>query len=101
MPEVNLSKGMRQLLESRDVVYWSDGARGVQRTTIAAIVNGEIITKETLSAAAGLSQIFQVVFTKLPQGFGTALLSSPEGTSFLDRYQRNVFGQLINSCLLV
>jgi len=101
IPEVNLSKGMRQLLESRNVVYWSDGARWVQRTTITAIVNGEIITKETLSTPAGLNQIFQVVFTKLPQGFGTALLSSPEGTAFLDRYQRNVFGQLIDSRLLV
>jgi parvulin-like peptidyl-prolyl isomerase len=69
--------------------------------TIAARVNGEIITKETLSAAAGLNQIFQVVFTQLPQGFGTALLSSPEGTAFLDRYQRDVLDRLIDSRLLV
>lgn len=69
--------------------------------TIAALVNGEIITKEALSAAAGLNQIFQVVFTQLPQGFGAALLSSPEGTAFLDRYQRDVLVQLIDTRLLV
>ena len=69
--------------------------------TTAAVVNGETITKETLSAAVGLNQIFQVVFTQLPRGFGEALLSSPEGKAFLDRYQREVLDQLIDGRLLV
>ncbi len=69
--------------------------------TIAAVVNGETITKDTLTAAAALNQIFQVVFTQLPQSFGGALLSTPEGTAFLDRYQRDVLDQLIDSRLLV
>ena len=69
--------------------------------TIAAVVNGETITKDTLSAVAALNQIFEVVFTQLPQSFGQALLSTPEGTAFLDRYQRDVLDQLIDSRLLV
>ena len=69
--------------------------------TIAAVVNAETITEDTLSAVAALNQIFEVVFTQLPQSFGQALLSTPEGTTFLDRYQRDVLDQLIDSRLLV
>ena len=69
--------------------------------TIVAVVNGETITNDTLGAAAALNQIFQIVLTQLPRSFGEALLSTPEGTAFLDRYQRDVLGQLIDSRLLV
>lgn len=69
--------------------------------TIAALVNEEVITQAQLTAAAGLNKIFQVVFTQLPQNFGKILLSTPEGAAFLDRYQREVLEQMINSRLLV
>lgn len=72
-----------------------------QPASVAALVNGEVITKEALSAAVGLNQIFQVVFTQLPQNFGKVLLSTPEGTAFMDRYQREVLDQLINNRLLI
>jgi len=65
------------------------------------VVNAETITEDTLSAVAALNQIFEVVFTQFPQSFGQALLSTPEGTAFLDRYQRDVLDQLIDSRLLV
>jgi len=70
-------------------------------STIAAIVNGEQITMATLEGAAGISQIFQTVFSKLPQAFGQTLLSTPEGKAFLDRYQRDVLDQIVDSRLMV
>jgi len=70
-------------------------------STIAAIVNGEQITMATLEGAAGISQIFQTVFSKLPQAFGQTLLSTPEGKAFLDRYQRDVLDQIIDSRIMV
>lgn len=70
-------------------------------STIAAVVNGEQITTATLEGAAGISQIFQTVFSQLPQAFGQTLLSTPEGTAFLDRYQRDVLDQIIDSRIMV
>ena len=70
-------------------------------STIAAIVNGEQITMETLQGAAGISQIFQLVFSQLPQAFGQTLLTTDEGKAFLDRYQRDVLDQIIDSRLMV
>ena len=68
---------------------------------IAAVVNGEQITMETLEGAAGISQIFQTLFSQLPQAFGQTLLSTPEGKAFLDRYQRDVLDRIIDSRLMV
>ena len=84
---------------SQDTPAPADDRSGSE--TIAALVNGETITKDTLAAAAALNQIFQVVLTQLPKSFGEALLSTPEGTAFLDRYQMDVLNQLIDSRLLV
>jgi len=84
---------------SQDTLPLAEDQSGAE--TIAAVVNGETITKDTLSAVAAMNQIFQVVFAQLPQSFGEALLSTPEGTAFLDRYQRDVLDQLIDSRLLV
>jgi parvulin-like peptidyl-prolyl isomerase len=69
--------------------------------TVAAIVNGEEISMDTLNSAAGLSQIFQIVFQQLPQAFGQTLFTTPEGSAFLDRYQRDVLDQIVNTRLLV
>ena len=68
---------------------------------IAAIVNGEQITMTTLESAAAISQIFQTLFSQLPQAFGQTLLSTPEGKAFLDRYQRDVLDQIIDSRIMV
>ena len=72
-----------------------------QSVKIAAVVNGEQITTATLEGAAGISQIFQTIFSNLPQAFGQTLLSTPEGTAFLDRYQRDVLNQIIDSRIMV
>ena len=72
-----------------------------QPSTIAATVNGEQITTATLEGAASISQIFQVVFSQLPQAFGQTLLSTPEGTAFLDRYERDILDQIIDSRIMV
>ena len=72
-----------------------------QSVKLAAVVNGEQITMATLEGAAGISQIFQTVFSKLPQAFGQTLLSTPEGKAFLDRYQRDVLDKIIDSRLMV
>lgn len=68
--------------------------------TIAALVNGEIITKDELAAAAGLNSIFQVLLTQFLH-FGQVLLSTPEGDAFLRAYQLDVLHQMIDSRLLV
>ena len=68
--------------------------------TIAALVNGEIITKDELAAAAGLNSIFQVLLTQFLH-FGQVLLSTPEGDAFLRVYQLDVLHQMIDSRLLV
>lgn len=70
-------------------------------STIAATVNGEQITTATLERVAAISKIFQTVFSQLPSAFGQTLLSSPEGKAFLDRYQRDVLNQIIDSRLMV
>lgn len=72
-----------------------------QPSTVAATVNGEQITTATLEAATSISQIFQILFSQLPQAFGQSLLSTPEGTAFLDRYQRDVLDQIIDSRIMV
>ena len=72
-----------------------------QPPTITAVVNGEQITTDTLEAATSISQIFQILFSQLPQAFGQTLLSTPEGTAFLDRYQRDVLDQIIDSRIMV
>ncbi len=69
--------------------------------TVAAIVNGEEISMDTLNSAAGLSQIFQIIFSQLPSVFGQTLFTTSEGAAFLDRYQRDVLDQIINTRLLV
>jgi len=68
--------------------------------TIAAIVNGEVITKETLNTASQLSQIVQSLFNS-HYLFVELLFTTDEGKSFIDRYQRTVLNQLINNRLLV
>ncbi len=68
--------------------------------TIAAIVNGEVITKETLNTASQLSQIVQSLFNS-HYLFVELLFTTDEGKSFIDRYQRTVLDQLINNRLLV
>ena len=70
-------------------------------STIAATVNGEQITMATLERVAAISKIFQTVFSQLPQAFGQTLLSTPEGKAFLDRYQKDVLDQIIDSRLMV
>ena len=72
-----------------------------QSVKIAAVVNNEQITMATLEGVAGISQIFQTVFSELPQAFGQTLLSTPEGKAFLDRYQRDVLDRIIDSLLMV
>jgi parvulin-like peptidyl-prolyl isomerase len=69
--------------------------------TIAAIVNGEEITIATLNSTSGMSQIFQVLLSELPQAFAQSLFSTPEGTAFLDRYQRDVLDRIIDSRLMI
>jgi hypothetical protein len=54
--------------------------------TIAAIVNGEIITQDTLAASAQLVQIFQVIIQEFPI-FGQTLFTTPEGDALLYAYQ--------------
>ncbi|MEA3239243.1 MAG: SurA N-terminal domain-containing protein [Candidatus Bipolaricaulota bacterium] len=72
-----------------------------QSSKTAATVNGEQITTATLENATGMSQIFQILFSQLPQAFGQSLLSTPEGKAFLDRYQRDVLDQIIDSRIMV
>ncbi len=67
---------------------------------IAAIVNGEVITKDTLNAASQLSQIIQSLFSS-HYLFVEILFTTDEGKSFIDRYQRTVLDQLIDNRLLV
>ncbi len=69
--------------------------------TIAAIVNGEEISMAALNSSSGMSQIFQVLLSDLPQAFAQSLLSTPEGAAFLDRYQRDVLDQIIDSRLML
>lgn len=69
--------------------------------TIAAIVNGEEISMSTLNSNSGMSQIFQVLLSDLPQAFAQSLLSTPEGAAFLDRYQRDVLDQIIDTRIMV
>ena len=83
--------------------FSQDGAQSTQTqsTTIAAIVNGEEISIAQLNSNSGISQIFQVLFSEVPQAFAQSLLSTPEGAAFLDRYQRDVLDQIINSRIMV
>lgn len=72
----------------------------VQTDSIAAAVNGEVITRSDLEAVAGLSQLFQVLFTQFSR-FGQVLYSTPEGEALLRVYQLDVLEQLIDNQLLV
>jgi len=67
---------------------------------IAAIVNGEIITRDTVSSAAGTAGIIQSLYYQYPR-FVQALLSTTEGNAFLDAYERQILDQLIDSRLLI
>jgi len=67
---------------------------------IVAIVNGEEITEDSLSAAAGISQILQTLYTN-HSFFAQLLFTTSEGEAFLDLYQREILDQLIDSRLLV
>ena len=71
-----------------------------QVDSIVAVVNGEVITKDGLAAAAGLNSVFQVLFTQFSH-FGQVLLSTPEGEAFLRVYELDVLRQMIDTRLLV
>ncbi len=71
-----------------------------QDGSIAATVNGEVITKQSLMSAAQLTQIFQTLIGQFPV-FGQVLLQTEDGRTFLDSYQRNILDQMINSRLSV
>lgn len=68
--------------------------------TVAAIVNGEVITKATLNSASQLNQIIQSLFSQ-HYLFVEVMFTTKEGKAFIDRYQRAVLDQLINDRLLV
>ncbi len=68
--------------------------------SIAAIVNGEVITRDALASAAGTSNVIQTLYTQFPR-FVQALLGTSEGIAFLDAYERQILDQLIDSRLLV
>lgn len=68
--------------------------------TVAATVNGEIITQGELGAAAALNRIFQLVLSEFPN-FGQILLTTPEGEALLRVYQLKVLEQLIDERLWV
>jgi len=68
--------------------------------SIAAIVNGEIITKDALATSAQLTQIFQTIIQQFPS-FGQILLTTPEGDALLRAYQLSVLDMMISSRLLI
>lgn len=68
--------------------------------SIAAVVNGEVITRDELALAAGTSNIIQTLYGQFPR-FVQALLGTSEGLAFLDVYEREILDQLIDSRLLV
>jgi len=88
------------VLLALSVSAFSQNAPQTASQSIAAIVNGEVITKETLNNAAQLNQIIQSLFNS-HYLFVKVLFTTEEGKSFIDRYQRAVLDQLIDNRLLV
>ncbi len=82
------------------VAAFPQGTTQTPSQTVAAVVNGEVITKETLNAASQLGQIMQALFSKYYM-FVQIMFTTDEGKSFLDRYQRAILDQLIDHRLLV
>ena len=68
--------------------------------SIAAIVNGEIITQDTLATSAQLVQIFQVIIQEFPI-FGQTLFTTPEGDALLYAYQLGILDTIISSRLVI
>jgi len=68
--------------------------------SIAAIVNGEIITAEVLATSAQLIQIFQTIIQQFPP-FGEILLTTEEGDALLHTYQLSVLDTMIDSRLVI
>ena len=68
--------------------------------SIAAIVNGEIITQDTLATSAQLVQIFQVIIQEFP-ALGQSLFATPEGDALLYAYQLGVLDTIISSRLVI
>ena len=68
--------------------------------SIAAIVNGEIITQDTLAASAQLVQIFQVIIQEFP-AFGQTLFTTPEGDALLYTYQLGILDTIISGRLVI
>ncbi len=82
------------------VVAFPQEATQTPSQTVVAVVNGEVITKDTLNAASQLGQIMQTLFSKYYM-FVQLLFTTDEGKSFLDRYQRAILDQLIDHRLLI
>ncbi len=68
--------------------------------TIAAIVNGEVITRATVNNVSQLNQIIQSLLSQ-HYSFVEIMLTTKEGKAFIDRYQRAILDQLINERLWV
>lgn len=91
--------GTTLLLILASLATWGQPGE-MQTDSIAAVVNGEVITRSDLEAVAGLSQLFQVLFTQFLR-FGQVLYSTPEGEALLRVYQLDVLEQLIDNELLI
>ena len=68
--------------------------------TIAAIVNGEVITRAMVSNASQLTQIMQSLLSQHSL-FVEVMFTTKEGKAFIDRYQHTVLDRIINYRLLV
>ena len=68
--------------------------------TIAAVVNGEVITKAALNSASQLTQIMQSLLGQHSL-FVEVMFTTKEGKAFIDKYQRAVLDRIINYRLLV
>ena len=71
-----------------------------ESSTIAAVVNAEVVTKSDLAAVTNIGTIVQSLYLQFP-GFVQALLDTPEGKAFLEAYERQILNQLVDSRLLV
>ncbi len=68
--------------------------------TIAAIVNGEVITRTMVSNASQLTQIMQSLMAQHSL-FVEVMFTTKEGKAFIEQYQRAVLDRIINYRLLV
>lgn len=81
-------------------VMFAQDATQTSSGTVAAIVNGEVITKATVNNASQLNQIMQSLLSQ-HYLFVEIMFTTNEGKAFIDRYQRAVLDQIINYRLLV